>query len=81
MVFSRDGQYLYVSENAGGPPVITALDGNSLNFIGQVPDQGQEILKTIPTIEERMRKIDPRAFDDPNNWWPVIIEQMNQGLL
>jgi IPT/TIG domain len=38
MVFSRDGEYLYVSENAGAPPVITALDGNSLNFIGQVPD-------------------------------------------
>ena len=38
MVFSRDGQYLYVSENAAAPPVITALDGHSLAFIGQVPD-------------------------------------------
>jgi IPT/TIG domain len=38
MVFSRDGQSLYVSENAGAPPVITALDGHSLNIIGQVPD-------------------------------------------
>jgi hypothetical protein len=38
MVFSRDGQSLYVSENGGAPPVITALDGHSLNIIGQVPD-------------------------------------------
>jgi hypothetical protein len=37
MVFSRDSQFLYVSENAA-PPVITALDGHSLAFIGQVPD-------------------------------------------
>lgn len=40
-----------------------------------------EILKLIPTIEARMRQIDPKAVDDPNNYWPVIIEQMNQGLL
>ncbi|MGB6683695.1 MAG: IPT/TIG domain-containing protein [Candidatus Acidiferrum sp.] len=38
MVFSRDGQFLYVSENAGSPPVVTVLNGNSLNLIGQVPD-------------------------------------------
>ena len=38
MVFSRDSQFLYVSENAAAPPVITALDGHSLAFIGQVPD-------------------------------------------
>jgi hypothetical protein len=38
IVFSRDGQFLYVSENSAAPPVITALDGHSLNLIGQVPD-------------------------------------------
>jgi IPT/TIG domain len=38
MVFSRDGQSLYVSENSASPPVITMLDGHSLNTIGQVPD-------------------------------------------
>jgi hypothetical protein len=38
MVFSRDSQFLYVSENAAAPPVITALDGHSLRTIGQVPD-------------------------------------------
>lgn len=38
MAFSRDGQFLYVSENAGAPPVITVLDGRSLNTLGHVPD-------------------------------------------
>ncbi|MGH9740902.1 MAG: IPT/TIG domain-containing protein, partial [Candidatus Acidiferrum sp.] len=38
MVFSRDGQFLYASENAAGPPVIAVLDGHTLNSIGQVPD-------------------------------------------
>ena len=41
----------------------------------------EEILKIIPSIEDRMRNIDPKAFDDCNNYWPVIVEQMNQGLL
>ena len=38
MVFSRDGLSLYLSENAAAPPVITVLDGHSLNTIGQVSD-------------------------------------------
>jgi DNA-binding beta-propeller fold protein YncE len=38
MAFSRDGNFLYVSENAGGRPVITVLDGHDLHVIGQVPD-------------------------------------------
>jgi hypothetical protein len=38
LVFSRDGQFLYVSENSAAPPIITALDGHTLNAIGQVPD-------------------------------------------
>jgi DNA-binding beta-propeller fold protein YncE len=38
LTFSRDGKLLYVSENAGGPPVITVLDGQDMHVIGQVPD-------------------------------------------
>ena len=38
MVFSRDGQFLYISENAGASPVVTVLNGNTLSTIGQVPD-------------------------------------------
>ena len=38
MTFSRDGAFLFVSENAASPPVITALGGLDLHVIGQVPD-------------------------------------------
>jgi hypothetical protein len=38
MTFSRDGRFLYASENVGAPPVITVLDGLDLHVIGQVPD-------------------------------------------
>jgi len=38
MVFSIDGLYLYVGENTAAPPLVTVLDGNSLNAIGHVPD-------------------------------------------
>jgi IPT/TIG domain-containing protein len=38
LLFSRDGDFLYISENAASPPVITALDGHTLNLIGQLPD-------------------------------------------
>jgi IPT/TIG domain len=38
IAFSRDGNFLYVSENAGPPPVITVLDGHDVHMIGQVPD-------------------------------------------
>ena len=38
LAFSRDGDFLYLSENATIPPVITALDGHTLNLVGQLPD-------------------------------------------
>ncbi len=38
LVFSRDGQFLYISENTASPPVITALDGHTLSAVGQVAD-------------------------------------------
>jgi SUKH-4 immunity protein len=40
-----------------------------------------DIQKIIDATERSLRIADPTAFDDPNNWWPMIIEQMNQGLL
>lgn len=41
----------------------------------------EEILKLIRTVESRMRDIDPNACEDLNNYWPIVVEQMNQGLL
>ncbi len=35
----------------------------------------------IAKTSQQLRAVDPAAFSDPNNWWPVIIEQMRHGLL
>jgi hypothetical protein len=38
LVFSRDGSFLFVSNNASGPPAISVFDGHTLQTLGQVPD-------------------------------------------
>jgi IPT/TIG domain len=38
LAFSRDGNFLYASENAAGPPLISVFDGHTLRSVGQVPD-------------------------------------------
>jgi len=38
LTFSRDGNFLYVSDATTAVPVITILDGHDLHAIGQVPD-------------------------------------------
>jgi hypothetical protein len=35
----------------------------------------------VPMIEERMRKIDPKALEDEESLWSITIEQMEDGLL
>jgi IPT/TIG domain len=38
LAFSRDGNFLYASQSAAGPPLIAIFDGRTLQPIGQVPD-------------------------------------------
>jgi len=38
LAFSRDGNFLYASESATGPPLIVVFDGHTMRPIGQVPD-------------------------------------------
>jgi len=38
LAFSRDGNFLYASESAAGPPLIVVFDGHTMQPIGQVPD-------------------------------------------
>jgi IPT/TIG domain-containing protein len=53
ITFSRDGAFLYVSENVGVPPVITVLDGHDLHAIGQVPDPAiQDVRSEIEEGDE-----------------------------
>ena len=47
--------------------------------IQTTPDDNLE--GAIKLVEEQVKKSDPRAFSNKENWWPVIIEQMHQGFL
>ena len=38
ITFSRDGNFLYVSESSSGAPFITVLDGHTAQLIGRVAD-------------------------------------------
>ena len=40
-----------------------------------------EVEKLITTTQDKIREADATAFGSPENWWSVIIEQMQQGLL
>lgn len=41
----------------------------------------EEVQKIIDVTGSQIRTADAAAFADPDNWWPLIIEQMNHGLL
>jgi hypothetical protein len=45
----------------------------------ELPDE--EIDALLPEVEAAVRSIDAAVFDDPENWWMVLIEQMKDGLL
>ena len=38
LAFSRDGNFLYASENAAALPLIAVFDGHTMQPIGQIPD-------------------------------------------
>src|SRR5215470_10524960 len=40
-----------------------------------------EVQRLISVVARSLRNTEPTAFADPNNWWPVIVEQINHGLL
>jgi hypothetical protein len=48
----------------------------------QFPDLGDdEIDAMIEVLEQNLLAVDATAFDDPDNWWSVIFEQLRDGLL
>jgi hypothetical protein len=49
LLFSRDGQVLYVAESLGNGRVITALSGISLQQMGQIPDLN---IEGVPSMIE-----------------------------
>src|SRR5260370_19495751 len=50
LVFSRDGGFLFVSNNVSGPPAITVFDGRTLQSLGLVPDPSIQAVRS--EIEE-----------------------------
>jgi hypothetical protein len=40
-----------------------------------------EVQAIIDATESQIGRTDPAAFDGSNNWWPIIIDQMNEGQL
>ncbi len=40
-----------------------------------------DIDRAVLELERRMREVDPVALDDPEHWWPLILEQMKDGLI
>jgi hypothetical protein len=42
LAFSRDGNFLYASESASGPPLVAVFDGRTMQTIGQIPDTSIE---------------------------------------
>jgi hypothetical protein len=41
----------------------------------------EEQLTIVELFRSQIASIDPRALDDPENWWSTIIEQILAGLL
>jgi len=53
LTFSRNGNYLYLSESISGAPLITVLDGHSGQLVGRVPDAAiQGISSEIEDADE-----------------------------
>jgi hypothetical protein len=85
----RNGCVVDVEEAIGGPERYinssVELFGECLVYYQQyrlvaraTEDDVQDV---VATTEQRMRKADPRAFRNDEDWWPVIVEQMTDGLL
>jgi hypothetical protein len=42
-------------------------------------DTDGEQLKIVKRLREELVGIDSKAFDEPENWWAVVLEQMEDG--
>src|SRR6267378_3909196 len=51
-------------------------------YVTEVRRASSEVgqLQSVRRLSERLFKIDARAFDDSENWWPVVLRQMEDGL-
>lgn len=52
------------------------------NYAERVQSLGEDQADTlVEQVAQEMSSVDSAAFDGPENWWSVIVEQMRDGLL
>lgn len=75
----KAGSFLFVNDSVGAlGECLTHFD----RYLEQAASAGEaEILEEIARVEERMSQRDPRAFADPDCFWPLVIAQMREGSL
>jgi hypothetical protein len=88
---NRGGCIVVLESEMGGPERYVNSNVESfaafLTLYGQYRRTPQSVTEkdlienVIPRIEGEMREIDPIAFSYVENYWPVIVEQMKDGLL
>lgn len=89
-VHPPDGRLSSIPDAAGGRVRAVNTDlGSFAEFLlrtcrsySRLPSQDDDqIDREIESLREALQVIDPSAFDDPENWWSVIFEQLRDGLL
>lgn len=41
----------------------------------------EEASEIVASMKDKLRALDARSLDDPENWWSLILEQTEQGLM
>lgn len=81
---ARNGCAILVDEELGESFINSNVElfGECLVYYQQYRlIERDDLSHVIDATEQRMRKVDPFAFRNAGDWWPVIIEQMRHGLL
>ncbi len=89
----EEGQPICICSDGSGYIVIVEEMNSRLRFINSSPAMyGGFIARYVrytlglddgfyDSFQEIAREADPLAFEDPDNYWPVIFEQIRDGLL
>lgn len=78
---SLDAEHLDRFVNTSVPlfaEFLMLVTAERIRFPGLADD---EIDQVVAALEYRLQELDPPALHSPDNWWSVIIEQLQDGLL
>jgi hypothetical protein len=79
LAVSGDGSERFVNQSVELFGQCLALFENYRRVVRSVPDEQADPI--IASTEAELHKADPAAFKNDENWWPLVVEQMNHGLL